>query len=46
MFNFFAGIFGYVLNFLYNLVNNYGIAMILFTILIKLAMLPISIKQP
>ncbi len=45
MFNFFAGIFGYVLNFLYNLVNNYGIAMILFTILIKLAMLPISIKQ-
>ncbi len=45
MFNFFAGIFGYVLNFLYNIVNNYGIAMILFTIIIKLLMLPLSIKQ-
>lgn len=45
MFNFFAQIFGYVLNFLYNLVNNYGIAMILFTVIIKLLMLPLSIKQ-
>ena len=45
MFNFFAIIFGYVLNFLYNIINNYGIAMILFTIIIKLAMLPLSIKQ-
>ena len=45
MFNFFAQIFGYVLSFLYNIVNNYGIAMILFTIIIKLVMLPFSIKQ-
>ena len=45
MFNFFAQIFGYVLNFLYNIVNNYGVAMLLFTIIIKLAMLPLSIKQ-
>ena len=45
MFNFFANIFGYVLNFIYNLVNNYGLAMILFTLVIKLCMLPLSIKQ-
>ncbi len=45
MFNFFANLFGYVLNFLYNFFNNYGIAIILFTILVKLAMLPLSIKQ-
>ena len=36
MFNFFANIFGYILNFLYNLVNNYGLEII---------MLPLSIKQ-
>ncbi len=45
MFGFFANIFGYVLNFIYQFVNNYGLAMILFTILIKLVMLPLSIKQ-
>lgn len=45
MFNFFANIFGYVLNFIYNLVQNYGIAIIIFTILLKLCMLPMSIKQ-
>jgi YidC/Oxa1 family membrane protein insertase len=40
-----AGLFGYILNYLYNLVQNYGIAIILFTILLKIVMLPISIKQ-
>lgn len=40
-----ASLFGYVLNFLYNLVQNYGIAIILFTVLLKIVMLPISIKQ-
>lgn len=45
MFNFFANIFGYILNFIYNLVQNYGIAIIIFTILLKLCMLPMSIKQ-
>lgn len=45
MFNFFANIFGYVLNFIYNLVQNYGIAIIIFTVLLKLCMLPMSIKQ-
>lgn len=45
MFEFFANIFGYLLQFLYNLVNNYGLAIILFTIVIKLILLPLSIKQ-
>jgi len=45
LFKFFANIFGYVLNFIYGIVNNYGVAIILFTILLKLIMLPISIKQ-
>ena len=40
-----ANLFGYVLNFLYNLVNNYGLAIILFSILLKLVMLPMSIRQ-
>ena len=34
-----------LLNLLYNLLNNYGLAIILFTILIKIILLPISIKQ-
>ena len=45
MIAFFANIFGYVLNFIYNLVKNYGLAIIIFSILIKLLMIPISIKQ-
>lgn len=45
MFSFFANIFGYLLNFIYHFVNNYGLAMILFTLVIKILMLPLSIKQ-
>lgn len=45
MFSFFANLFGYILNFLYNLLNNYGLSIILFSILIKIILLPISIKQ-
>lgn len=45
MFQFFANIFGFVLNIINNFVGNYGLAIILFTILIKLIMLPLSIKQ-
>ena len=45
MFEFFANIFGYLLQFLYQLINNYGIAIILFTVIIKLILLPLSIKQ-
>lgn len=45
MFQFFANIFGYLLELLYNLTSNYGLAIILFTIVIKLIFLPFSIKQ-
>lgn len=45
MISFFANLFGYVLNFLYELVKNYGLAIIFFSILVKLIMLPITIKQ-
>ncbi len=45
MFTFFANIFGYLLNFIYQLINNYGLAIILFSIILKLIMLPLSIKQ-
>jgi len=45
MFHFFANIFGYILNIINNFVDNYGLAIILFTLLIKLLMLPMSIKQ-
>ena len=40
-----ANILGYVLNFIYNFVGNYGWAIIIFSVLIKLIMLPLSIKQ-
>ena len=45
MFNFFADIFGYILNWIYFLVKNYGFAIIIFSVLIKIVMLPLSIKQ-
>ena len=45
MLAFFANLFGYVLNFLYELCKNYGLAMILFSILVKVLMIPLSIKQ-
>ncbi len=45
MFAFFANLFGYLLNFLYNIIQNYGIAIILFSIIVKIVLLPISIKQ-
>lgn len=45
MFQFFANMFGYLLQILYTIVNNYGLAIILFTLIIKLLLLPLSIKQ-
>ena len=45
MFDLLANIFGYLLNFLYNLFNNYGLAIILFSMVLKLLLLPLSIKQ-
>lgn len=45
MFSFFANMFGLFLNFLYSLVQNYGLAIIIFSICIKLILFPISVKQ-
>lgn len=45
MFDFFANIFGYILKWIYLLVKNYGLAIIIFSVLVKIVMLPLSIKQ-
>lgn len=45
MFQFFANLFGYLLEFMYGLINNYGLAIIFFTIFIKILFIPFSIKQ-
>ena len=45
MFQFFANIFGYLLELLYNIINNYGLAIIFFTIIIKILFIPFSVKQ-
>lgn len=46
MFSFIANVFGYLLEWLYNIVGqNYGVALILFTILLRVILLPITIKQ-
>lgn len=45
IFNFFGSILGYLLWWLYVLVKNYGVAIILFTVIIKLLLFPFSVKQ-
>lgn len=45
MFSFIAVPLGYVMEFIYNLVENYGLALILFTIVLRLVMFPLAIKQ-
>ena len=45
MFNTIANILGYLLNFIYEIVKNYGLAIIIFTVLIKIVLIPISFKQ-
>lgn len=46
MFKAISNLFGYLLNFLYVLVNNnFGFAIILFSILLRIILLPITIKQ-
>ena len=45
MFDFIANIFGYLLNFLYEILDNYGFAIIIFSILTKVLLLPLTIKQ-
>ncbi len=45
IFNFLGNILGYLLWFFYTLINNYGVAIILFTVFTKVLMFPFSIKQ-
>ena len=45
MIDFFSDKFGYILNIIYEIVNNYGLAIILFSVLLKLLLLPLTIKQ-
>ncbi len=45
IFNIFGSILGYLLWFLYTIFRNYGVAIILFTIILKLLLFPMSIKQ-
>lgn len=42
---FISDIFGYILNFLYNILNNYGIAIIIFSVLLRIVLIPITMKQ-
>jgi YidC/Oxa1 family membrane protein insertase len=41
----FAQVFGYLLGLIYGLVNDYGIAIIIFTLFTKLLLMPFTIKQ-
>lgn len=45
IFDIFGNLFGWIMWLCYELVKNYGIALILFTLITKAAMLPLSIKQ-
>ena len=45
IFNFFGSIFGYLLWAAYYLVNNFGIAIIIFTLVFKIVLFPSSVKQ-
>ena len=42
---FLSEIFGYLLNFFYEIFNNYGVAIIIFSILLRIVLIPITIKQ-
>ena len=42
---FISEIFGYILNFFYELLNNYGVAIIIFSVLLRIILIPITIKQ-
>lgn len=45
MLEFFANMFGYLLNFLYNFIGNYGLAIILFSLIVKIILMPLSYRQ-
>jgi len=45
LFDWLGSLFGYVVQLFYNLFHNYGVAIILFTIVTRLLMFPLTIKQ-
>ena len=45
IFNWFGSILGYLLWFLYEIVQNYGVAILLFTLIMKVLLFPFSVKQ-
>ncbi len=45
IFNFFGSILGYLLWFLYTIFNNYGISIIIFTVIVKALLFPFSLKS-
>ena len=45
IFNWFGSLLGYLLWFLYEIVRNYGVAIVLFTVIVKVLVFPFSIKQ-
>ena len=45
IFNWFGSLLGYLLWFLYGIVRNYGVAIILFTLIVKVLVFPFSVKQ-
>lgn len=45
MTDFFASIFGTLLGFIYDFVGNYGISIVIFTIICKLILMPLTLKQ-
>lgn len=40
-----SSLFGYLLNWLYELCGNYGLAIIIFSVILKLILIPLTIKQ-
>ena len=42
---FISEIFGYLLDWLYNVFNNFGIAILIFSVILRVILIPITIKQ-
>ena len=42
---FISEIFGYLLNWLYEVFNNYGVAILIFSVILRVILIPITIKQ-
>lgn len=45
MINWVATLLGYILHFIYSIVQNYGVAIILFTLVVKILILPLNLKS-